>query len=53
MKYKATFERVATNTIVVEADSLADATAKAFAERLKQVTPNSVNVEQITDSPTV
>ena len=47
MKYKATFEKIKENEIVVEADNEVQALSRAKAKRMEQITPKKVTIEEI------
>lgn len=46
-KYKATFERITVNEIIVEADNDVQAHSRAKALRMEQITPRKVTIEEI------
>jgi hypothetical protein len=46
-KFKATFEKIANNEIIVDADNDVQAHVRAKALRVEQITPRKVTIEEI------
>ena len=48
-KFKATFEKITTNEIIVEADNDVQAHVRAKALRIEQIAPKKVTIEEIVE----
>jgi hypothetical protein len=48
-KFKATFEKITVNEIIVEADNDVQAHMRAKAQRIEQVAPKKITVEEIVE----
>lgn len=50
-KFKATFEKITDNVIYVEADNDVQAHSRAKEQRLKQIAPTKITIEEVKEFP--